>query len=134
MHQPFVEFADVHRGQLLNVLVVDAERKSFAVQLGSMALRTGSRAGKLLRPLLCRRRRVTLLQQLDVLHHTFVGCEVVRRRTHQLALDLQPFVRTVEYLVDSFIGQVLDRRLQIGIILLQQSFDLPEDHAVLIFS
>ena len=118
MHQPFVEFADVHRGQLLNVLVVDAERQRFTVQLGSMTLRASGRAGKLLGPFLCRRRRVALLQQLDVLHHAFVGREVVRRCSHQLALDFQPLIRTVKYFVYRFVGQIFDRRLQVGIILL----------------
>ena len=51
VHQPVIQLADVHRGQLVDVLVVDAEGEGLAVEAGAVALRADIGLGELLGPL-----------------------------------------------------------------------------------
>ena len=134
MRQPAVQFADVHRGQLVNILVVYPVGQSLAVQAGSVALGTRVRPRKLLGPLACRGRHVAVLHHLYVLHHAFEGNEVVRRCAHQLPAYLQPLVRAIQHLVEGLVGQLGHRCLQRSLITFQQGLYLPEYHTVLVLA
>ena len=128
---PVVEFADIHGGQLGDVLIQQAVRERFAVEPLPATLGAGRGTGKLFGPLLCRGRGLLLLEQRDVLGHSVKGGEVVARGANQLALDLDALFAAVEHIVNRLIGQLADRGLERSIILLQQGTDLPENHAVL---
>ena len=132
LHQPIIQFADIHRSKLIDILIVDAKRQRLLVQPGPMALRADVGLRKLLGPLARRGRHIAVLQHLNVLHHPFERHKIIRRSPHQRTLNLQPFARAVQDFVQRPVGQIAHRRLQRCIILLQQCCYLPEYHAVLI--
>ena len=105
--QPVVQFVDIHRSQLVDVLVVDAEMKGFLVQAGPLAIGTSGGLGKLVGPLLCGGRSILFLHHLDVLHDAFVGGEIIGGGMDKVALYLDAFVRAMEYILDGFVGKLL---------------------------
>ena len=132
VEHPVIKLADVHRGKLVYVLVMDAEAQCLAVEPRPATVGTDGRAGKLFGPFLLGGGCVAVLEHLYVLHQPFIGGEVVGRSMEQRTLYLDSLIRAVEYLVDGLFGQLVDRSLQRRFILLQQRVDLPEYHDVLI--
>ena len=104
--------------------------QSFLIQTASSTFRTSHRLGELFRPFLCRSRSFVLLHHLDVFHQSLVGHIIIRRGVHQLRLDA--IHAAVQYFVQRFLRQILDRCLHISVVFFQQSIYLPEYHAVFI--
>ena len=72
MAHPVIQLTDVHRGQFINILVVDAEMQGFLVQTCPFTIRTHIRLGKLFRPFLCGGRSFLFLHHLNVFHDALV--------------------------------------------------------------
>ena len=53
---------------------------------------------------------------------------------HHLLVDAHRLQRTIEYLVEGFLGNVRHLGLQVAVVLVQDGVNLPEDHLVLIFA
>ena len=99
-----------------------------------MAFGADSGFGKLVSPFLSCGRYILFLKHLDILHHSFVSNEVVGRSADQRTFNLDAVVRTVKYFVDGIVRQLLNRSFKSDFVLLHQSGNLPEDHAVLILA
>ena len=132
--QPIVQLIDVHTRQLVDVLVVNTEMQGFAVQAGTLTVRTHIGLGELVGPLLCCGRGIAFLHHLNVFHDTFVSSEVIGCGMEDAALDLDALFGAVKHILDGFFGEVLQGCLQSQFILFQQSFQLPEYHHVLVLA
>ena len=77
MHQPVIQLADIHRGQLVDVLVVNTEGQRFLVEAGAMTFRTHVGTGELLGPLAGGGRCICLFLILDVLYHPFIADVII---------------------------------------------------------
>ena len=132
--QPVIKLVDVHARQFVDVLVVDAEVQGFAVEAGPLTFGTHICLGKLVGPLLGGGRGFLLLHHLDVFHDTFVGGEIIGGGMDEAALDFDALVRAVKHVLNGFFGEVLQRSLQGQFVFLQQGFQLPENHHVLVLA
>ncbi len=134
VHHPVVQLTDIHGRQLRDVLSCNQKVERLFVEPLPPAVRAGHRLGKLLGPLLGGSRAFAFLQHLYVFHQTLVGHIIVRRSVHQLRLDAHAVHAAIEYFVQRLLGQFPHGRLHRGVVFLQQSIYLPENHAVLVFS
>ena len=133
LHQPFVQFADVHRCKLINVFIVNTEIERFLVQACTLTFRTNVCLCKLVGPLLCGSRCIFVLHQLNVFHNSIVCHKIIGRCMDETAFYFQTLIGAVQDIIDGIFGQFGYRSFQGCIVLLQQSLQLPEYHGILIF-
>ena len=134
MANPFIKVADIHRSQLINILVMDAEMKRFLIQTRPAAFRTYSRFGKLVGPFLRGSRSILVLHHLDILHDSFVKDKIVGSGMDKRTFDFQTLITAIQYFIDDILRQLAHRSLQRSLITFQQSLDLPENHRILVLS
>ena len=77
---------------------------------------------------------VALDERTQVFHDAVKGHEVVRRGVHLLFGDADLFERAVHQFVDSFFGDVLERRLEVAVVFAENRLYLPKDHLVFVFA
>ncbi len=130
---PLAQLRYVHRGELGNVLAVDAEVQRLAVEAVAVALGAHGARKELSGPLLGLVGRLVALLQLQVFHQSVVRQEVVAR-AHGLGLDGQALVGAVHNLVDGLVGHTGERRVERDAILLANGLHLPEYERVFVFA
>ena len=74
---PPVKLAEVHAGEFGDVLSVDKEMKSLAVEALSVAFGALNLGEELFAPVACGRSGIVIALHLQILHQTLVGQEVV---------------------------------------------------------
>ena len=131
LFQPVSQLADVHIGQLGNVLIPYLIRQSLAVEALAVALRTGHFGQKLVGPLLPGRRIIVVHHSAQILHHAVEGHEIVARRVDEFFVYTHVLHRSVEYLAHGVGINVLHGRLDVEAVLMQNGIYLPENHLLL---
>ena len=134
MTQPFIQLADIHRCQLVNILIVNAEPKRLFVQPRSLTLWAYIGLCELIGPLLRSSRSIAFLHHLDIFHYTLIVYKVIGSRMNKSTFYLQAFIRTIENIVYSIFGQIAHWSLQRSVIFIEQGFQLPENHYTFIFT
>ena len=131
--EPLAEFAEVHRGKFGDVLVPDAVGERLAVEPLSVAFGALAFSQKLVCPFLSTGTLVVVHHVAQIFHHTVERYEIVARRMHQFLVDADGFQRTVQYLVERLVRNIVDGRLQVATVFLQDGINLPENHLILVF-
>ena len=132
--EPLAQFAEVHVAQLRDVLVPDAVRQCLAVQAHAVTLRALALRQELVGPLGTGIAVVAFHHGAQVLHHAVVVDEVVAGGVNQILVDADALQRAVEDFVECLLGNVVDARLQVAVVLVENGVNLPEDHLALILA
>ena len=132
--EPLAQLAEVHVGQFSDVLVPDLVRQGLAVQALPVTFRTLAFCQELLGPFLSAARLVVLHHRAQVFHHTVVVDEIVAGGMYQFLVDAHRLQRSVEYLVESLVRNIVDGSLDVTLVVMQDGSNLPEYHLVLIFA
>ena len=72
MAHPVIQLTDVHRGQFIDILIVNAEMQGFLIQTCPFTIGTHIRLGKLFCPFLRSSRSFLFLHHLNVFHDALV--------------------------------------------------------------
>ena len=132
--EPVAQQVDVEIADLTDVLVPNAIGEGFLLQ--SFAVADGALlvSQKLRRPFLSGGTVIALDERAQVFHDAVKGHEVVRRGVHLVFVDADLFERAVHQFVDSVLGYVLKRCLEVAVVFAEYRLYLPEDHLVLVFA
>ena len=125
---PCRQMFDVHRRELVDVLVKYLVGQSFLVKPCSMALGAYLRRGELVHPLAHGRRVVFLRCLLDVVGYSVEGGEIVARGVYLVLGDADRVVRAVYQVVYGVLRYVLDRRVEVVAVFVEYCLNLEEDH------
>jgi len=77
---------------------------------------------------------IALYQRAQVFHDAIESHEVISGGVYLLLINADLFQRAVHQFIDSLLGDILKRSLDVTVILLQNRLDLPEDHLIFVFS
>ena len=132
--EPFIERSHLHRGKFVNILASEEKRQGFFIETRTVAMRAGGFIGELFRPAPRGCRHVGIGHVEDIVGqavklHVEVVCGVGDGCRHT-----QTFWHTIEYLVNGFLWQFLDGRVEGAVfIVVQDGSDFPKNQGVLIF-